>query len=111
MGFAKHEFKLAKRQKDGVTLREHLESVQKQTGQRPEELDGPVLPPETRHWWLWWQELAEGRQNGFAVSPITWLDIAAWRLLTGRCLDLWDVKAIRSIDVVFVASQNSKGAE
>ena len=106
--FAQHEFRLSTRQKDGATLREHLEAVQRQTGKKPEELCGPELPPEGAHWWHWWCELAQGRQNGLAVSPITWADVAAWAALTGRQLDPFDLNAIRAIDAAFVVSKASK---
>ena len=56
-----HEFELNARQKDGSTLRENLESVYRQTGNMPKQLE-PVEMPECLHYlWAWFCELSGGR--------------------------------------------------
>lgn len=100
--FAAHEFKLARKGSDGHSLREHLQSVQQQTGQSPPELQGPELYPACAHWFTWWYELAEGRQSGLGTSPLAWADIAAWSTLTGRQLDPYDIEALRTIDRAYL---------
>lgn len=104
------QFRLSKRQTDGKTLREHLESVRRQTGKTPPELEGSDEAPEmTDDWWLWWCELSGGRQQGFGASPLTWSDIVSWMRLTARRLTALDIAAIRAIDAAFLTACAEKG--
>jgi hypothetical protein len=110
--FAQHQFQLAKKQADGRSLRDHLESVQRQTGRTPPELVGPTLLPMCSHWWAWWHELAEGRQQGLALSTFAWSEIGHWAQLTKRDIDPVDVAALRAIDRAFIEiNTQSKPAE
>lgn len=103
MEFAQHDFTLSQKS-GGSSLREHLESVQRQTGKRPAELDGPPLPPEGAHWWYWWLSLAEGR--GYSASgvplPFTWADLRGWAELSRLELGPPDIDALRAIDRVYL---------
>lgn len=101
--FARHEFGLLERQKDGKTLREHLEAAQRFTKKVPGQLIGPELPDECTHWWEWWSELNSCRQCGMSANPISWSDIYSWSQLTKTTIDKWDAKAIRAIDAEFMA--------
>lgn len=107
MEFAQHQFGLAKKQADGLSLREHLEAVQRQTGRTPPELVGPELLPACQDWWTWWHELAEGRQQGLALSTFAWAEIDAWARLTRRDIGPFDIDALRAIDRAFTEANTS----
>ena len=89
---------------DGTTRRSHLESVERQTGRRPAELDGPGLPADGMHIWAWFLELSAGRgSSGFGPNPISWLDLLAWTALTGMIVRSAEVEAIMALDRAWLA--------
>lgn len=91
---------------DGTTERDVLESVERQTGHRPAALDGPELPADGSHVWAWFLELSAGRgSNGFGPSPISYLDLLAWSLLTGTITRPAEIEAIIAVDRVWLAAQ------
>lgn len=97
---------MSRRSPDGVTERDHLESVERQTGRRPAALDGPDLPADGAHVWGWFLALQNARgSNGFGANPIGWLDILAWRDLTGTLVHPSEVEAIMAVDRVWMAEQ------
>ena len=62
-----------------ATKREHLESVERQTGKRPGALDGPQLPLVLAHLWEYWSDLNLGRGYGdMGAQPLSYRDLAAW---------------------------------
>lgn len=98
-------FELGAREKDGRTVREHLETAQRQLGRPIPELEVPPLPEACADWWSLWGEVSGGRPQAFVgVAPLGWADLAAWMDLTGRrdVLTPLDVAAIRAIDSLFV---------
>lgn len=91
---------------DGTTRRAHLESVERQTGRRPAELDGPELPADGSHIWAWFLELSTGRgSNGFGPDPISWLDLLAWTALTGMITRPAEIDAIMALDRAWLLAQ------
>ena len=83
------------------TLREHLESVQRQTGRIPKRLKQPEFPKEFLYVWDWYSELDGTR--GFTESgscPITFQEIDAWARLF--CIDIgpFEVFLIKQLDMV-----------
>lgn len=106
IAFAEHQFTLARRMPDGTTRRAHLESVERQTGRRPAELDGPELPADGSHIWAWFLELSVGRgSNGFGPDPISWLDVLAWTVLTRTIARPAEIEAIMALDRAWLAAQ------
>jgi hypothetical protein len=106
IAFAEHQFALARRAADGTTQRVHLESVERQTGRRPVDLDGPELPGDGSHIWYWFMDLSAGRgSNGFGPNPISWLDLLAWATLTGQIARPAEIEAIMALDRVWLAAQ------
>jgi hypothetical protein len=97
-------FRLGVRQPDGATLREHLESVERQSGKRHPKLDGPEIPPALVHLWGWFSELSQGRQPG-AMGParLTFLDIDAWARLTRTPIEPWELSVILRLDSAWLA--------
>jgi hypothetical protein len=99
---AKANFKL-NRVVGNATVREHLELVEKKTGQRPKEFDECEVPVEAAHIWGWFHELHAARSNnGYGPNPISYTEIAAWGKLTGIRLREHEVRAIRNIDLVYL---------
>ncbi|BDU76304.1 phage tail assembly chaperone [Mesoterricola sediminis] len=106
-------FRLARTDKDGVSLLQKLQHVEKATGKRPPELEIPDPPVSAVHVLSWFQDLSEARGGtGFGALPIQWGDIQAWSQLTGTTIRPWEVRLIRSLDrlwlSVFKPSQENK---
>lgn len=112
--FVEHRAKLSRPVDGGKgSLREHLESVERQTGRRPEELNGPELPEEAEYLFAWWRELDAGRQSGVSANPLSWADMLAWAELTGRRPSPQEVEVLWAIDrahLSAVLSTSSSGA-
>ncbi|MBW7852217.1 MAG: hypothetical protein H3C38_17115 [Rhodospirillales bacterium] len=89
---ARHRLRLAERQPDGTTLRDHLEALEERTGRRHPLLDGPAPPAAGRHVWGWFLDLGGGPR------PLSHAEIAAWAALTGNRPRDWEVRALRALD-------------
>lgn len=60
----------------------------------------PIAGQHVLHWFL---ELDGGRSgNGFGADPISYSEIAAWRDLTSARPEVWEVRAIKAMDVAFL---------
>ena len=107
--WAEFHFKLNLPDKDGITSREHLEQVERQTGRRPEALEPPTdFPMLLAHVWSAFSSLSNTRMAGFSgPSPITYTEIKSWKETTQTPLDPWEVEAIKRIDVVYMGVTNS----
>lgn len=63
----------------------------------------PDLDDMAMYLWEWFMELNSQRtSNGFGLNPITFLDIQAWANLTKRFPLAWEVKALRSMDTIWI---------
>jgi hypothetical protein len=103
--YARHEFRLARPGKDGKSLRETLETVERMTRRRPAELDNPgELSPLVAHVWVWFTELAMGRQSGFGPLPITWQEVESYARQFGLRMQQWELRALRLLDRVALTS-------
>ena len=80
--------------------------MERQTGRRQTALDGPELPADGAHVWAWFLELSAGRGgNGFGPSPISYLDLLAWSMLTGTITRPAEIEAIMALDRVWLTQQ------
>ena len=88
---------------DGGVLRDHLKSVERQTGRTPPELIGPPFPRAMSFVWSTFQELHNERKtDGFGgISAISSLDILAWCVVSQVKLSPFEVKAIKAVDMAF----------
>jgi hypothetical protein len=60
------------------------------------QVDIPVCAERT---WLWFHDLHATRGEGVnGYLPISYLEIAAWSLLSGERLMPWELQAIRALD-------------
>ncbi len=104
--FAEHQFALNRQHPDGSTERDHLESVERQTGRRPAALDGPPLPPDVAHVWFWFLELSAARgSNGWGPNALGFADIFAWISLTGTLTRPPEIAAILMLDRLWMSDQ------
>ena len=96
--------------KDGTTLRDHFESVERQTKRRPPELDGPPCPEPLRYLLRWFSELHLARgSSGFGENPIGYVDIAAWSRLTRKHVTPYEVAALVAVDRAYLNVMASDG--
>jgi hypothetical protein len=86
-----------------VPLQVHLESIERQTGRRPPELDGPQCPPML--WPLWSDFLkiaaSERRANLAGVEPLHAADIESWLRLSRRALSAFEFECLQAIDAKY----------
>ena len=106
--WAEHQFKLNKTDKDGISQREHLEQVQKQTGRSIEELESPTqFPSLLSHVWSAFCALSNTRTVGFSgPNAISYYEIKAWIDLTETPIKSWEVEAIKRLDSVYLGVAN-----
>lgn len=101
--FAISEFKLSSIE-DGKTTREHYISAWKSTGNRPKQLDQPILDDLISHVWVWFLDLHRVRGNtGFGPATITYSDISCWSKLLGIELRVWEIKALCLLDKAYIS--------
>lgn len=112
IAYATYQFHLNRRQQDGATLKQHLESAYRQTGVMPEELaDEPDLPYLAAHVWYYFLELHRTRSsNGFGENPLSYAEIECWCRLTGIVLEQWELQALVGIDGAYL-QERAKEAE
>ena len=97
------EFTLSERQKDGRTLREHLENIERQTRVKPKELEQQVQLPEVfLDCWLWFLALNSTRVPGFGISAISFSEMQAYFNLYGIEPEPWEIDIIRMFDGIAV---------
>ena len=91
------------RQDDGATLRDHLNSLWRQSGVKPQQLEEAVdLHPLGAHVWICFAELNNERgSNGITADRITARQMIDWCWATGSTLELWERRAIRAIDAAW----------
>jgi hypothetical protein len=81
-------------------LRDQLNSVWRQTGVKPAELeDIKDLPESCLQVWKWFIDLNNSRSsNGFGVNPISYSDIKSYFDLIGIELEEWELYLIKRLD-------------
>lgn len=96
---------------EGVTLLDQLKFVEKQ-GHTPELLKqyySTECPPEMGGFYLCWLELHERRTYGeYGASPLTYLEIKAWKELFGESISPYGVEIICGIDRLYLESRIKK---
>ena len=88
-----------------TSRRANLEEVERQTGKRPPDLDGPEPPDILFYLWGWFCALHGQRgSNGFGPSAISFSEIAAWSQLTDTPLQPFDVETLIALDRCYLES-------
>lgn len=107
--FAEHQFKLSKPGKGG-TLRDHLEQVERQTGRKLKELQGPDFPNLLSDLWSAFLALNNSRSMGAnTANPINYTEIKAFVDLTDTPLIPRDIEVIKRLDQKYLEVMNSDG--
>jgi hypothetical protein len=77
-----------------------LESVWRQTGDKPAELENLVeLPQSMYDVWRFFIELNNARgSNGFGVNPLSYVEIDAYFRLQQIVPEVWEVSTIKKLD-------------
>ena len=93
--------------KDGISLKEHLEKIEEQTGKTPKELENTHFPTLVQHIWSAFVNLSDARTAGFSgPNPLTYTEIQAWMDLTNTQLSARDIEAIKKLDTAYLRSQD-----
>lgn len=96
--------------KDGVSVREHLKQVQKQTGTPPKELLGPIPPVELRYVWSIFLSLHGGRRySEHGPDALSYSEIKAWCDLCHEDLTIWELDIVKRIDTTFLSVASERG--
>jgi hypothetical protein len=83
--------------------------VERQTGKRLKQLDGPEFPTLLSHIWSAFILLSNSRSMGFSgPNPITYEQIKAWKEVTQTPLEAWEVSALKRLDTIFIRVMNGK---
>lgn len=102
-------------QKDGSTLREHFEAVERITGKKPEELEQLTSAPcPTCMWYLWraFLELNTSRRSTeMGPQSLSYLEIEAWARLTRQPVSAWQVEVLMRLDALYLTKQHKKMAK
>ncbi len=107
VAFGEHNFKLNKRDEQGVSLRETLQEVERQTGRTPEELEGPDFPEVLGNVWSAFVALSNSRNPSFSgVAPITYEQIKAYCEVTHTPLSPQEIDAIKRLDNAYQKAMN-----
>lgn len=94
---------LSKPDQNGVTAREHLEQVERQTGRRPRELEGPEFPDLVSYLWSAFLSLSSCRgSTQYGGAPLTATDIKDWQSVSGQYLSARDFEAIKRLDALYL---------
>jgi hypothetical protein len=103
--YAEQEFNLSAIQKDGKTLREHLEAVERLTKKKPKELIEQVeLPESMSEYWEWFTALNKSRSSGFGASPITYTEMVSYFSLIGIEPEKWEIDIVKMFDSIALSS-------
>jgi len=95
--------------KDGATVRQHLESVERQLKKRPAQLDGPPMPEELRYLWRWFWELHAGRTvNGMSHTRASHHDIWAWQQNFRIAAQPWELRTLMQLGVIWLNVMNEE---
>ena len=90
--------RLALRQPDGSTLRDHLQAAATATG-RPDEQLSARVPPDGSALWAAFVDLSAARPVGMggagAVPPS---EVLAWQQLQGLRLSPWEIDTLGAMD-------------
>ena len=112
MLFAENELSLQEKQGDGLSLRDHLESVERQTGITPDQLKPLPFPEALEYIWRDFLELNDARtSNGYTLNPISYSELDAWNRLTNKQATTQDIGVIKMLDTVFLRHYQQQQAD
>jgi len=109
LGFAGRETALSARQEDGATLREHLQSHERQSGERHPLLEDVECDESIIYLWDYFCSMNARRTgNGFGLNPITDEGVEAWARRRGIRLERFENYALDMLEQLFLSLQSKK---
>ncbi|MGE0290333.1 MAG: hypothetical protein AB7I42_24885 [Bradyrhizobium sp.] len=60
----------------------------------------PECPWQFVHVWQWFWDILNGCANGMGPATIGWLDLQAWRAITGERPEPWEVRLLFRLSVL-----------
>jgi hypothetical protein len=89
---------------------EHLQSVERQTGETPKKLlEAPELSEEAFYYWGLFVDISSGREQSMSgAAPLSWQNILAWCTLYCVKLSNWELDTIKRLDRIW-SKHVSKG--
>jgi hypothetical protein len=107
LGFAGRETELSMRQEDGATLRKHLESHERQSGERHPLLEPVECDDSVKYLWEYFCSMNTRRTNsGFGYNPITDEGVEAWARRRGYRLERFENVALDALEQLFLSIQS-----
>lgn len=106
--FAENELALQEKQGDGLSLRDHLESVERQTGITPDQLKPLPFPGALEYIWRDFVELSDERTT---LNPISYTELEAWNRLTNKQATTQEIGVIKMLDTVFLRHHKQQQAD
>ena len=98
--------------KEGETsLREQLESLEKQGHGHDDRLDSVHVPDGWDYLWEIFWDLRSGLADGFSGRKITWRDFLDYQSVTGYEFSAWEIEALRSMDAEVIKWQADQRRE
>lgn len=102
LAFAEKEWEL-NQVIDKASLREHLNDVWRQTGEKPVELEQQSCPEIFLSLWEQFRSLESGRQFCDAgLLPLSWSDIMAWSQLMRVKFSTLELNVIKRLDFISI---------
>lgn len=96
-------------------MRDQLQSVWRQTGHKPKELEDLLeLPESCVYVWKWFIDLHNARgSSGFGINPISYVEIKAYFDLIDTQPEEWEVNIIKRFDneALLAYAKEAKEAE
>jgi hypothetical protein len=85
-----------------------LESVFKQTGIKPDQLQQLEFPECFRNEWVNFKRLrSRAGSNGFGLNPISWHDFESFMNVTRVVLSNDEIEVIEALDIMYINFQAS----
>jgi hypothetical protein len=110
--YAENELNLSKVQDDGATLRQHLESIEAQTGVTPDQLIPVEVEECVLYIWRWFLEMnARRTSNGFGSNPISEEALASWCKRRNIQLAEFEYQALDALEIMYLTNQQPKKVE
>lgn len=100
---------MSKAQADGATLRQHLESIETQTGITPDQLIPFELDDCVKYLWVYFLEMnARRTSNGFGRNPISEEALEAWCRRKDIKLVDFEYQALDALEIMYLNNQAKK---
>jgi hypothetical protein len=91
----------------GGTKREHLERIEKQTGEQ--QIPDFTIPIEGEHIWDWFWDLSGRRPQGFGLSLIPYSEYKAWLDVRKPLIYDWEIEILTKMDQAFLQTHQELG--